>query len=195
MPTATARSSASWASRVSEVAALTLPPAAVQALCRELPRAPGLDAAMQVIERVRQALLGDGLLTVNQVEWPDEGAQAETIDLQRIWSSRPAEYPVAGRKRKALTPWTRQLLLSSEIFLGEGPAALAQVFDDNGLILSMGLQSVMNVPLVGADGRCFATFNVLGTRAQWTEGEKLRIEMLAGFARSFVAGHMERLGT
>jgi len=189
MPTATARSSASWASRVSDDTLLTLPPAAVHALCRELPRARDLDAAMQVIERVRQELLGDGLLTVNQVEWPEAGAQADTIDLQRIWSSRPAEYPVAGRKRKTLTPWTRQLLLGSEIFIGEGPAALAQVFDDNGLILSMGLQSVMNVPLVGADGRCFATFNVLGTRDCWSAQEKLRIEMLAGFARSFVVAY------
>ncbi|MET1115039.1 MAG: GAF domain-containing protein [Comamonas sp.] len=177
---------------MSEDVQLTLPPAAVQALCRELPRAPDFNAAMQVIERVRQRLLGDGLLTVNQVEWPEDALQAEVIDLQRIWSSRPVEYPVAGRKRKALTPWTRQLLLASEIFIGEGPAALQQVFDDNRLILSMGLQSVMNVPLVGADGRCFATFNLLGTRAQWTEGEKLRIEMLAAFARGFVLSHVQR---
>lgn len=170
---------------------LGLPASAVQALCRELPRAPQLDAAMQVIERVRQLLLGDGLLTVNQVQWPEE-KQAEVIDLQRIWSSRPAEYPVAGRKRKQLTPWTRQLLLSSEIFIGEGPEALKQVFDDNRLILSMGLQSVFNVPLVGADGQCFATFNVLGTRQHWTAVQRLQIELLAAFARPWVAAHVER---
>lgn len=168
-------------------ALLTLPAPAVQALCRELPRAPGFDAAMQVVERVRQQLLGNGLLTVNHVEWPAPGAQAETIDLQRVWSSRPAEYPVAGRKRKQLTPWTRQLLLSSEIFIGEGPEALAQVFDDNRLILSMGLRSVMNVPLVGGDGRCFATFNVLGPQDSWSAVEKLQIELLAAMARPFVA--------
>nr|WP_255662792.1 GAF domain-containing protein [Acidovorax sp. D4N7] len=148
---------------------------------------------MQVIERVRQELLGDGLLTVNHVEWPAAGKQAEIIDLQRIWSSRPAEYPVAGRKRKQLTPWTRQLLLSSEIFIGEGPEALAQVFDDNRLILSMGLRSVMNVPLVGADGRCFATFNVLGPQDPWTEVEKMQIEVLAAFARVVVADCVRKL--
>lgn len=179
---------------MSEGALLTLPPAAVLALCRELPRAPQLDAAMQLIERVRQQLLGDGLLTVNQVQWPEE-KQAEVIDLQRIWSSRPAEYPVAGRKRKQLTPWTRQLLLCSEIFSGEGPAALAQVFDDHRLILSMGLQSVLNVPLVGADGQCFATFNVLGTQVQWSAVEKMQIELLAAFARGVVDSHVQRLGT
>ncbi len=167
---------------------MTLPTAAVHALCRELPRAPGLDAALQTIERVRQTLLGDGLLTVNQVQWPQADGPAEVIDLQRIWSSRPDQYPVAGRKRKTLTPWTRQLLLSSEIFIGEGQAALQQVFDDHGLILSMGLQSVLNVPLVRSDGRCFATFNVLGTRARWSALEKQQIELLAALASPWVAG-------
>ena len=187
-----ARSSASWASRVSEGHDLTLPPAAVLALCRELPRAPDLAAALQIVERVRQQLLGDGLLTVNQVQWPTQADAGEVIDLQRIWSSRPAEYPVAGRKRKTLTPWTRQLLLAGEIFIGEGQAALQQVFDDHRLIDSMGLQAVLNVPLVRADGSCFATFNVLGTRAQWSTREKQQIEMLAALALPVVSAHVER---
>ena len=168
---------------------LTLPAAAAQALCRELPRAPDFAAALQTIERVRQDLLGDGLLTVNHVRWPAPPADApDAIDLQRIWSSRPAEYPVAGRKRKGLTPWTRQLLLCGEIFIGEGQPALQQVFDDSPLILSLGLRSVMNVPLLRA-GACFATFNVLGTRPQWTALEKQQIELLAALALPWVAGH------
>lgn len=178
---------------MSDEGPLALPPGAVRALCRALPRAPQLDAAMQVIEGVRQQLLGDGLLTVNQVRWPEDGAQAEIIDLQRIWSSRPAQYPVAGRKRKQLTPWTRQLLLSSEIFLGEGSDALTQVFNDSPLILSMGLRSVMNVPLVRADGQCFATFNVLGTQERWSALAQQQIELLAALARPFVAAHVERV--
>lgn len=168
---------------------LTLPAGAALALCRELPRAADLATALQTIERVRQELLGDGLLTVNHVQRPEHADAADLIDLQRIWSSRPAEYPVAGRKRKGLTPWTRQLLLSGEIFIGEGSAALRQVFDDSPLILSMGLQSVMNVPLLRADA-CFATFNVLGTRPQWTALEKQQIELLAALALPWVAGHV-----
>ncbi|WP_159917339.1 GAF domain-containing protein [Pantoea sp. 18069] len=179
---------------MSEDCPLTLPSSAGLALCRELPRAPDFAAALQIIERVRQDLLGDGLLTVNHVQWPAHGDTAEAIDLQRIWSSRPAEYPLAGRKRKGLTPWTRQLLLSSEIFIGEGQAALQQVFDDHRLILSMGLQSVMNVPLVRADG-CFATFNVLGTRAQWSALERQQIELLAALALPWVAGHSAHPGS
>lgn len=175
---------------MSEAGLPILPPAVRSALFDALPRAADFAAALQIIERVRQELLGDGLLTVNHVQWPAPAADApDAIDLQRIWSSRPAEYPVAGRKRKGLTPWTRQLLLSGEIFIGEGQPALQQVFDDSPLILSLGLQSVMNVPLLRA-GACFATFNVLGTRPQWTALEKQQIELLAALALPWVAGHV-----
>ena len=171
-----------------DAAALVLPAAACQALCRDLPRADGLAGALRIVEGVRQGLLGDGLLTVNLDATPDD-AEAGVVELQRIWSSRPDAYPVAGRKRKTLTPWTRQLLRRAEVFVGEGEAALQAVFDDHRLIASLGLQSVVNVPLVRPDGRCFATFNVLGTRPCWTAGEILQIELLAALARPAVALH------
>jgi len=172
---------------------VTLPLPVCIALCRELPRAADLDAAMRRVESVRQALLGDGLLTVNHVQPPAEGGANDTIELQRIWSSRPGDYPVAGRKTKTLTDWTRQLLLRGEVFVGEGPAVLAQVFDDHRRIQSMGLQAIVNVPLLRQDGRCFATFNVLGARTHWRAEECAQIELLAALARPCVALHDARL--
>ncbi|QHJ01610.1 GAF domain-containing protein [Xylophilus rhododendri] len=141
---------------------------------------------MAIVEQLRQQLLGDGLLTVNRVEWPADAASAEVIDLQRVWSSRPEHYPVSGRKRKTLTDWTRQLLLRGEVFAGEGEDALAQAFDDNRLILSMGLRAVVNVPLLDSTGRCAATFNLLGTRETWTGQERVQIELLAAVARPWI---------
>jgi hypothetical protein len=187
MPSATARSFAIWTSRVSNSsgldAGLHLPASACQALCHELPRASSLDAAMQVAERVRQNMLGDGLLTVNlnlqALETPGKPGESEEITLQRIWTSNPAAYPVAGRKRKSLTPWTRQLLLQAEVFVGEGEAALREVFDDHALITSLGLQAVVNIPLLQADGRCFATFNALGTHPQWAPDALWLMHLLA----------------
>jgi hypothetical protein len=163
------------------------------ALCRGLPRTADLDSAMRLIEAARQALLGDGLLTVNHVQAPAVESPTNNIELQRIWSSRPDDYPVAGRKTKTLTDWTRQLLLRSEVFVGEGAGALAEAFDDHQRILSMGLRAVVNVPLVHQDGRCFATFNVLGRRERWQPDEPVKIEMLAAFARPCVALHEDRL--
>ena len=164
-------------------AGLHLSPALCQVFCHELPRASNLDAAMQVAERVRQTALGDGLLTVNlnlsAWEAADAPVDSEEITLQRVWTSNPTAYPVAGRKRKTLTPWTRQLLLQAEIFVGEGEEVLREVFHDHALISSLGLQAVANIPLLLPDGRCFATFNVLSTRPQWTADTLWLLRLLA----------------
>ncbi len=162
---------------------LRLPAAACLALGHDLPRAGSPEAALAVIDGVRQSLLGPGLLTVNlnATAWSGagQGAGAEdTIELQRIWTSNPAAYPVAGRKRKTLTPWTRQLLLRAEVFVGEGDAVLAGIFDDHALIASLGLRAIVNVPLLDEVGGCFATFNLLGCRPQWQPEEVLLVQLL-----------------
>jgi hypothetical protein len=169
---------------------LRLPRAACLALCQDLPRAVDLDSSMCIVERVRQQLLGDGLLTVSlnasllgQDPDGDSGnGDARIIELERIWSSNPAVYPVSGRKRKAMTPWTNQLLCRGEVFIGEGETALAQVFDDHALIASLGLRAVVNVPLLDDRGACFATFNVLGTGPLWRPDEVLLVRLLATLA-------------
>jgi hypothetical protein len=159
-------------------------PAAVCALLSEaLPRAKSVDTALSVIERVRQAMLGDGLLTVNKVRALP--ASADEFELQRLWSSNVQAYPVSGLKRKTLTPWSRQLLVRHEVFVGEGDAALTDVFDDHARIMALGLHGVVNVPLLD-EGRCAATFNVLGGRAQWLPLDIALIRLLAGLARPWV---------
>lgn len=171
--------------------ALCLPPAACAALCQDLPRAPGPDAALRILDQVRQSLLGDGLLTVNLNTTPD-CANDEAVELLRLWSSNPKAYPVAGRKRKAMTPWACQLLRRGEVFVGEGDTALAAVFDDHALIALLGLRAVINVPLFAA-GRCFATFNLLGARPQWQPHEVMLARLLAVLATPWVlqvAGEM-----
>ena len=162
---------------------LQLPAAVCALLCEALPRASSFDAALSVIERVRQAMLGDGLLTVNTVcTLP---ASAGEFELQRLWSSNLQAYPVAGLKRKTLTPWSRQLLLRHDVFVGEGDAALTDVFDDHARIKALGLHGVVNVPLL-IEGRCAATFNVLGGRAQWRPRDVALIRLLAVLATPWV---------
>lgn len=174
------RSSRTWASSSNEV----LPVAVCERLCDALPQAVALDAVLRHIETARQDLLGPGLLTVNlNATAPDD--PPDEVQLQRLWSSDPQAYPLAGRKRKTLTPWTRQLLLRAEVFVGEGEAALAEVFDDHALIAALGLRAVVNVPLL-EDGRCVATFNVLGTRPRWEPREIAFVRLLALLATPWV---------
>lgn len=166
--------------------------AATGRLCDALHRCEDPAAALAHVEAVRHALLGAGLLTVNVDATRPHGARDE-IMLVRAWSSNPEAYPVGRSKRKLRTPWTEQLLVRGEIFIGEGEACLAAVFDDVALITSLGLRSVVNVPLVDA-GRCRATFNVLGTRPKWQPQEVAAVRLLALVARPFVLRLAEALG-
>jgi hypothetical protein len=165
--------------------AVVLPAEACLALCHELPRAANLDAAMDVVENVRRSLMGYGLLTVNLDVTPAdarENAVRENIDLQRLWTSNPVAYPAAGRKRKTMTPWTQNLMLRAEVFVGEGDDVLTSVFEDHALISSLGLHAVINVPLLDETGRCFATFNVLGPQPKWRSQDVLLVRLLAALA-------------
>ena len=138
---------------------------------------------MSVIEGARQAMLGDGMLTVNQVS--TLAASTNEFELQRLWSSNAQAYPVAGLKRKTLTPWSRQTLLRCEVFVGEGDAALAAVFDDHARITALGLHGVVNEPLM-LQGRCMATFNVLGGHAKWQSTDVTLIRLLAVLATPWI---------
>jgi hypothetical protein len=160
-----------------------MPPHVCDALCTALERARDAAEALAGIEAARHALLGQGLLTVN-LDATRPGDPAGEIHLERGWSSDPAAYPVRGRKRKLLTPWTEQLLVRGQMFVGEGEDALARAFDDHERILGLGLKAVINVPLM-EDGRCRATFNVLGTRPRWRPEEVLAVRLLSLLAKPF----------
>ena len=161
-----------------------LPLAACELLCDGLPRAGSLADALVLLNRARELALGAGMLTVNVDATKAQDAPGE-IRLRRIWSSQPQAYPVGGSKTKPRTPWTRQLLEQGELFVGEGDAALAQVFDDHVRIASLDLHSVVNVPILRA-GRCVATFNVLGQQPRWHARELAAIRLLALLATPHV---------
>ena len=163
-----------------------LSPAAMSALYQDLPRAGSMAAALRILEVVRQSLLGDGLLTVTGILNTSPALlESGFVDLQRIWSSNQAAYPVAGRKRKTLTTWTRQLVQRGEVFIGEGDASLVEAFDDHARIVGLGLHAVINVPLL-AEGRCVAIFNVLGTHTKWQPNEVYLARLLANLSKPWV---------
>ncbi|MBF5006684.1 GAF domain-containing protein [Diaphorobacter sp. NR2-3-3-1] len=168
---------------------LRLPLSVCTALFDELPRAANPDAALSLIEHSRQRVLGDGLLTVNLNLGAEAAASATdewSIVLRRLWTSNPDAYPVSGYKQKSLTPWTQRLLLDAQVFIGEGREALQSAFNDHAQIAELGLNSVVNVPLINAEGNCFATFNVLGPQTSWRPQDLWFIKLLASLSMPFV---------
>jgi GAF domain-containing protein len=88
----------------------------------------------------------------------------QAMTVQRIFSSRPSEYPVGGRKPKRDTAWGRQVLLEGRRFKGEGETAIRDHFADHDVILGLGLRSIVNFPILHR-GECVGTLNLLWPEA------------------------------
>lgn len=80
------------------------------------------------------------------------------MEVERLYSTNTAAYPVGGRKAKRDTAWGRHVLTERRVFVGEGEAALRAAFDDHATIFGLGLRSMINVPVVYAD-TCIGTMN------------------------------------
>jgi GAF domain-containing protein len=104
-------------------------------------------------ESVARERVGFGLLTILV-------AVTEIREVERVWTSDPASYPLAGRKPMRDTVWGRHVLIERRPFVAPDAAAIRDAFPDHALIASLGLETAVNVPVV-ALGRLLGTVNVL----------------------------------
>ena len=100
-------------------------------------------------------------------------------EVERIWTSNPAAYPVQGRKRMGPTPWGAHVLEGKESWMCNDADGIRWAFPDHALIESLGLGACINVPVV-AFGRTLGTVNVLDRPGAYnTEALKTAV-MFAG---------------
>lgn len=108
-------------------------------------------ATLAAIDLLGAPLVGHCLFSVNAF-------RRETMEVERLYSSHPAAYPVGGRKQKRATAWGQQVLLEKRIFIGEGDAAIREYFDDHALMRELGVHSIVNLPVVWRD-TCLGVLN------------------------------------
>lgn len=89
-----------------------------------------------------------------------EGGQ----EVERVYSSNEKAYPILGRKTKKGTHWGDKVLGRGQIHIARDKEEVKKVFEDYELIWSLGVGSIMNVP-VSFRGRQLGTMNVSGTKA------------------------------
>jgi hypothetical protein len=104
--------------------------------------------AFTALDHLVQRRLGAKLVTVMTVE--SAGTLARRADA----------YPVSGTKPVEDNCWTRAVIHRGETFVANTLAAIAEVFPDHELIGSLGLSSVVNLP-VSLGGEVLATLNLL----------------------------------
>ncbi len=110
------------------------------------------DDAYAAIDALAKRLFDHNLFTVTR-------SILATQEVERVYSSNPAAYPVGGRKQKRDTPWGEQVLDRGEILICHDEADIRRVFADHERILGLGITAMVNVPVLFA-GRSAATMNM-----------------------------------
>ncbi len=81
-------------------------------------------------------------------------------EVERVHTSNPEAYPLAGRKPRRDTPWSRQVLVRGEPYYANDAAGIRFAFEDAEKILGLGLGAVMNAPVKDGE-RVLGTLNFL----------------------------------
>lgn len=112
----------------------------------------------------RCAALGTRLFTVTRLD------QDKAL-FARVFTSHPAEYPVSGTKPMERDGWYDLTIAGRRTFVANTPPEFARYFFDHDLIVSLGLGSCINVPVVAGDA-VLGTVNILAEAGHFTP-EKL----------------------
>jgi hypothetical protein len=151
-----------------------------------LAEARSAEAALAQIDQFRRVIAGPGIFSI-QLNVTTARDPHNELRLQRFYASRDAamRWPVNGVKRKTFTPWTETLFLRGQPFVAAGDDAMARAFDDYEQMKAIGIDCVVNVPLL-RDNACYATFNVFGTGGGWHQHQVLALRLLALAAARWV---------
>lgn len=118
---------------------------------------PGI--IFESIDGLTKSMVGHQLFTLLCVDGEE---------VARVYSTRPAEYPVSGRKPMSKTAWGDLVLKDRKPYLARDKDGIRWAFFDHALIESMGLGSAICVPVV-YDGNCLGTMNLLDAEYHYRE--------------------------
>jgi GAF domain-containing protein len=129
------------------------------------------EAVFRAVESLAQKAIGFRLFTIMRLH-------SEAQEVERLYSSDPAAYPVSGRKPKLGTPWGEQVLDRGEIFVANSPDEVRAAFADYELIFSLGIGAIMNVP-VRYGGRSLGTMNICSEAGRFSDADREPGRLLA----------------
>lgn len=127
----------------------------------------------------RCAALGTRLFTVTKL---DEEAGL----FSRVFTSHPVEYPVSGTKPMEKDGWYDTTIAGRRTFVANTPPEFAKYFFDHELIVSLGLGSCINVPVVDGDV-VLGTVNILAEAGHFTPERLAAYEALVAEATPALA--------
>lgn len=135
--------------------------------------APDAKALYRAVDAVVKRRIGHELFTIMRIY---EGGE----EVERVYSSNETAYPVRGRKVKKGTHWGDKVLGRGEIHIARDKEEVKRAFADYELIWSLGVESIMNVP-ISFRGRQLGTMNVSGKAHQYGEDEARAARAIAAY--------------
>jgi len=129
------------------------------------------DAIFKAVEKGMAEVVGHKLFTLLYVA--PNGKR-----VKRLYTNMPKEYPVGGYKEVKDTPWHQRVVQEKRAWVGHDAKDIEWAFFDHKLILSLGCESAMNVPVV-YNGRLLGTMNLLDAAAHYKETDPARCEPFA----------------
>ena len=140
------------------------------------------EALFAALDRAMSAVIGHKLFTL--LVYHAAASQSE-----RRYSNQPGAYPVGGRKPVTPSAWTERLFRERRPYIGRTADDIRAVFFDHELILSLGCESVLNVPVVWNE-RTLGTINLLHEAGWYDERD---LPGAVAFAALAVPGYLELL--
>lgn len=95
---------------------------------------------------------------------------------ERFYSNQPDSYPVGGRKPVTDTAWMERVIVQGQPYIGRSRHDIEEVFFDYELIISLGCESVLNLP-VRWQGQTVGTLNLLH-QAGWYDESHIALARL-----------------
>ena len=102
-----------------------------------------------------------------------------TAEVERLYSSNEAAYPVGGRKKKRDTHWGKKTIDEGQLYICHTLADIERTFFDHTLITSLGIAGMVNVPVMFA-GRCIASLSISSGNDRFSEADAPELALIAG---------------
>lgn len=118
----------------------------------------------------------------------------EAMEVERVYSSDVENYPAGGRKKKRATRWGAHVLEKGEPYIGHTADDIRDSFNDHAVILGLGLQSVLNMP-VRHMGHTLGTMNLLHERNYYSDADLEAASLLAAFLAAPLSGIIQATDT
>jgi hypothetical protein len=129
------------------------------------------DTVFKVVDAALAEVVGHKLFTLLYVA-PNRRR------VKRIYTNMPKEYPVGGYKEITASPWHKRVIDERRSWVGYDAKDIAWAYFDHELIVSLGCESAVNVPVVYA-GRVLGTLNLLDAAGHYKESDIDKIEPFA----------------